>query len=260
MPKLELIYDHDCPNIAEARRHLMHAFAMIGQPPQWTEWDRSDPQSPDYVHRYGSPTILIDGKDLAGVDPGGHATCCRLYRDSAGRMVGAPPSKSIAAAMGSADPLATTSTELGRRWGMLAVLPGLGAALVPIGVCPACWPVYAGVLSAVGLGFMLETAYLLPVTSLLLLVAVFALGFRASTRHGHGPLVMGVIASGLIVTGKFAYASDTAMYLGVAMLTAAAVWNAWPRKVADQNRDSCPACAPGGQVSSSQKGASEVSS
>jgi|GEM_PF-2330127 len=43
----------------------------------------------------------------------------------------------------------------------------LGRSLVtwhdrPQGRCPACWPAYAGVLSALGLGFLLESAYLLP--------------------------------------------------------------------------------------------------
>jgi hypothetical protein len=38
------------------------------------------------------------------------------------------------------------------------------------GVCPACWPAYAGILGSLGLGFLLDSTSLLPVT-----VALFGL-------------------------------------------------------------------------------------
>jgi len=34
---------------------------------------------------------------------------------------------------------------------ILTSLPGIGAALLPNATCPACWPVYAGILSSLGL-------------------------------------------------------------------------------------------------------------
>ena len=48
----------------------------------------------------------------------------------------------------------------GRR--SLAVVPGVAVGALP--ACPLCWPIYAGVMSSVGLGFLLETTYLLPLT------------------------------------------------------------------------------------------------
>ncbi len=66
---VELIYDHDCPNVPETRAHLLQAFAESGLPPRWTEWNRADPRSPSYVSGYGSPTVLVNGQDVAGAGP-----------------------------------------------------------------------------------------------------------------------------------------------------------------------------------------------
>src|SRR5215831_11945154 len=46
-----------------------------------------------------------------------------------------------------------------------AVLPGIGVALMPKLICPLCWPAYAGLLSAVGLGFLINSRNLLIVTA-----------------------------------------------------------------------------------------------
>ena len=112
----------------------------------------------------------------------------------------------------------------------LAVLPGIGAALLPVLTCPACWPAYAGLLSALGLNFANYTPYLLPLTIVLLLVAVGALGYHAVSRRQYGPLSMGIAGSVILVAGKFALDRDLIMYGGIALLVAASVWNAWPRK------------------------------
>ncbi len=45
----------------------------------------------------------------------------------------------------------------------LAIVPGVAVGVVPS--CPLCWPIYAGLMSFVGLGFLLETKYLLPLSA-----------------------------------------------------------------------------------------------
>ncbi len=67
--KVDLIYDADCPNVAAARSQLLAAFARAGRAARWSEWDRGRPDSPGYVRGYGSPTILVDGRDVAGAEP-----------------------------------------------------------------------------------------------------------------------------------------------------------------------------------------------
>ena len=66
MPAVEFIYDPDCPNAEEARQQLLRALAEAGMKLDVQEWNRAAPESPDYVQRYGSPTILVNKKDVAG--------------------------------------------------------------------------------------------------------------------------------------------------------------------------------------------------
>lgn len=76
----------------------------------------------------------------------------------------------------------------------------------------------------------MQTAYLLPLTVLALVLAIAALGFRASRCRGYGPFVVGILAALLLVIGKFVLDSDVAVYGAVAGLIAASLWNSRPRK------------------------------
>ena len=68
MKTVELVYDRDCPNIVQTRAALLKAFVQARIQPKWVEWDRSDPESPDYVQGYGSPTILVNKKDIVSLE------------------------------------------------------------------------------------------------------------------------------------------------------------------------------------------------
>jgi hypothetical protein len=81
-----------------------------------------------------------------------------------------------------------------------------------------------------GLTFLLETAYLLPLTIFFIAVSVGALGFRANRRRGYGPFLVGILASVVLVAAKFVFDSDVAVYGAVVGLVAASIWNSWPRK------------------------------
>ena len=113
---------------------------------------------------------------------------------------------------------------------VLAVLPGAGVSLLPKLMCPMCWPAYAGVVSAMGLGFLISTEYLLPLTVVFLAITTMTLGFRASRRRGHGPLWLGLAGAIVILTGKFYFDAPDAAYAGVGLLIAASGWNSWPRR------------------------------
>jgi hypothetical protein len=119
-----------------------------------------------------------------------------------------------------------------------AVFPGIGVALLPKLMCPLCWPAYAGLLSAVGLGFLVNSRNLLIVTASFLIVAVTALAFRARQRRGYGPAIAGLAASILILFGKFYLESPATMYAALSLLIAASVWNSWPVRLAPL----CPRC------------------
>src|SRR5438128_8146057 len=84
----------------------------------------------------------------------------------------------------------------------LLAMPGIGVALLPKLFCPLCWPLYAGVVSSVGLGFLVGTTYLIPITSVFLVLTLAVLGFRARQRRGYGPFLIGLVASAAILIGK----------------------------------------------------------
>jgi hypothetical protein len=245
MPTVELIYGLDCPNVKGARGQLLRAFADAGLPPRWQEWDRGAPESPAHVRAYGSPTILINGKDVTGPSPSEGASCCRIYLDENGQFQGVPSVEAIASVLLRAKEGVSSDTGAAAvprsSWRKaLAVLPGTGAALLPNLTCPACWPAYAGLLSAFGLGFIDYTPYLFPLTVLFMILALASLGYRAKDRLGYKPFVIGILAAVTVTTGKFVFFFDPAVYGGIALLIGASLWNSWPRRRIDSG--SCPIC------------------
>lgn len=230
MTKVELVYDSDCPNVDAARAALREAFARANIEPGWQEWRADDPASPAHVRGFGSPAILVNGADVADADNHGDGARCRLYRQSDGSICGAPAAEVIAGALDRAGAAGSPATRTGAWKSHLAMLPGIGAALLPKIACPACWPAYAGLLSAIGLSFLVGTRYLLPLTAGFLAVAMGVLAFRARRRRGYGPFALGLLASVIVLVGKFHWGSDATMYGGLALLVAASLWNTWPGK------------------------------
>ena len=235
MAKVELIYNVGCPNVESARNLLLQALAAAGLSPRWEEWDEQDPESPAHARGYRSPTILVDGRDVAGPAEGNRSDSCRVYVDIQGETSGVPSIEAVQSAL-------RTSRQTPNRWARgLAILPGIGASVLPVGVCPACWPAYAGLLSSVGLGFLLDSTYLLSLTALLFGVALASLGFRAHQRRGYRPFVLGLGGAAVALIGKFAFEYETMLYIGLGFLMAASIWNSWPLKASTPT--SCAACA-----------------
>src|SRR6266481_9413377 len=96
-------------------------------------------------------------------------------------------------------------------------IPGIGVALLPKLLCPFCWPLYAGIVSSVGLGFLVGTTYLIPITSAFLTLTLAVLGFRARQRRGFGPFLLGALSSAAILVGKFYFESNPLVYGGVGL-------------------------------------------
>jgi len=98
------VYDAGCPNVAAARTVLTRALREAGAPAVWTEWCTEDPACPEDHRRLGSPTILVNGKDVA---PGPHLWAprqqgegprSRTYREG-DLVVGSPPFSLVSAAV-----------------------------------------------------------------------------------------------------------------------------------------------------------------
>jgi len=245
MPKIEFIYEQSCPNVADARAQLRLALEQTGLPAHWQEWEHNDPKSPAYARRYGSPSVLVDGVDVAGEpasdasqsSAGMAAPNCRIYTNTQGRNRGVPDATLIRAALEKRmqNPKPFLPTE---RLQLASLLPAVGAALLPKLTCPACWPAYAALLSALGVGFVDYTPVLLPLTLVFLIVTLTILAWRP--KRGYAPLALGLFAAAIMLIGKFFFDSDIATYAGVALLVGASTWNAWPT----QTKAVCVNCKP----------------
>ena len=92
-PRIELVYDSECPNVGRARTAIRDALTAIGAPIVWREWDRNDSNIPTALCGLGSPSVLVNGKDV-GCDGGSmaqaNANSCRIYVDGCGCICGAP--------------------------------------------------------------------------------------------------------------------------------------------------------------------------
>jgi len=102
MARVELIYDEGCPNVDAARAQLRRAFERAGRDPRWRELSSADPGLPDHARGYGSPTILVDGHDVAS-EPRSAGSCCRVYARADGRLAGVPSVDRIVEALRSAE-------------------------------------------------------------------------------------------------------------------------------------------------------------
>lgn len=74
-PQVELVYFEGCPHADEARRRLQHALKASGLGPEWREWDTAKAKTPEQYRGFGSPTVLVDGRDVGGGTAGSGMGC-----------------------------------------------------------------------------------------------------------------------------------------------------------------------------------------
>ncbi len=238
MTTVDLIYDPDCPNVQEARGNLMKAFVASGMTPAWHEWDLHGTECPDYARGCGSPSTFVNGVDVGAsntVIPAGSS--CRLYQQPDGAIAKAPSVSQISAALTQSH----TKLPVRSNWRAFgSATMAVGTALLPKIGCPACWPAYAAVLGSLGIGFVNYTPYILPLMTGFLALTLFLLGYRARTRNGYGPLLLGLVASGLVLGGKYVLGVDSLLFFGVGLLVVASLWNSLPLR--RRSTGACPAC------------------
>lgn len=102
------MYDQACPNVDAARAQIRDALAQLALPISWQEWDRDAPETPVTLRPYGSPTILVDGWDVAG-EPASETSLpvmnsCRVYIDPVLGVRGVPEAALIVTALQRAGP------------------------------------------------------------------------------------------------------------------------------------------------------------
>lgn len=101
-PKIQMVYDANCPNIDAARAAIRGALTAIGAPLMWQEFERRDPALPVTLRDLGSPSVLVNGRDV-GCEGGtmslATANSCRVYQDDCGCICGAPSVRLILRAL-----------------------------------------------------------------------------------------------------------------------------------------------------------------
>ena len=93
--KVQLLFIPGCPSIDAARDALRRVLVMAGLPPSFEEVDVTAPKTAEPLRGWGSPTILVNGVDVAGESPAGFA--CRLYEG--GKLGGVPSDEMIRRAL-----------------------------------------------------------------------------------------------------------------------------------------------------------------
>jgi hypothetical protein len=93
---VELLFFPGCPHVDAACEQLRRAFSTLGETPAWVEHDVTAETAPAHVRGYGSPTILVEGRDVTGA-PATAGLACRVYLGS--DVPGAPPLRDVLAAL-----------------------------------------------------------------------------------------------------------------------------------------------------------------
>jgi copper chaperone CopZ len=85
--KIQLLTFPDCPNAAPARAALLDALKQERVAVDVEEIDVSRPDAPEWTRGWGSPTILIDGRDVGDGQAADGEASCRLYKNGAPTVV-----------------------------------------------------------------------------------------------------------------------------------------------------------------------------
>jgi hypothetical protein len=121
----------------------------------------------------------------------------------------------------------------------LTAVPAVTIALLShAGACPACWPLIGGLVASLGLTFLVETRYLLPLMIGCLAIAIAALSYPIG--RDYRPLIVGVAASGVILIGKFILDASLVTVAGAGLLVGAYLWSFWLRR--SDKASSCQSC------------------
>lgn len=160
--KIQLLLFEGCPNVDAARTALRDALAAEKLEVPVEEIEVEGPDVPEWARGWGSPTILVDGKDVAGQERSEGSPCCRLYAD------GAPSVASIRARIAASRVRTPVNSAP-------VALPVVGAFTAAIAASACCLvPAALAMVGASGAGFAAKFApyriYFLIATAIALVV------------------------------------------------------------------------------------------
>lgn len=220
--RVQLLTFPDCPDADATRNALRRVLSGQGLPPGFEDIDLTAPETPEELRAWGSPTVLVNGKDMAGEGPTGPT--CRLYLTRGGGAQGVPPDQLMHSAIEAARPARPDWLR------SLALIPGAVASFLPVATCPSCLVAYTAVLSSLGLGFLANNKVTTPLVAVFLALGMGSMAWSAR-RHGRlGPLTLTVAGSAAVVVGRLVWSLPPVMYVGSALIFGASIWNLYVRR------------------------------
>lgn len=100
MPKIELLYFTGCPNYQRALTVLQEAIKAAKLRASIDMVAVETQEEAERQRFYGSPTIRVNGVDIAPLDPFAQpALACRVYRTAQRALSPIPPVEAVAAAL-----------------------------------------------------------------------------------------------------------------------------------------------------------------
>jgi glutaredoxin len=217
--KIQLLFLPGCPNLDATRAALASALAATDMHASIEEVDVTGPGTPEEFRRWGSPTVLVEGQDVAGEEQS-NDSACRLY-PSAGGLSRVPSAALLMAALRRAMPHQPSGM------GALAAVPGGLLSLLPAAHCPACLGAYGALLSSLGVGFLLKQRVLAPLIALALVAGVVTVAWSGRTHGRRGPLLLTIAGSAAIACARLLWNVPPLVYGGGLVLVAASLWNLW---------------------------------
>lgn len=119
-----------------------------------------------------------------------------------------------------------------RPWSnSIATVPGALVSLLPTATCPACLGAYAGLVSAMGVGFLFRKQVLLPLIGIFLLLGIAGAVMSRRRHHRSGPLLLTIGGSLLVALGRIIWDVPVLVYAGAILLALASAWNFWLRRM-----------------------------
>jgi mercuric ion transport protein len=137
--KIQLLHFQGCPNVDAARAAVREAILAEKVDVAVEEIDVEAPAAPTWTRGWGSPTILVDGQDVAGQQPS-ESSACRLYAG------GAPAVETIRASIAMARGAGPGKARV--------ALPMIGAVTAAIAASACCLvPAVLAIVGVSGAGF-----------------------------------------------------------------------------------------------------------
>jgi hypothetical protein len=117
------------------------------------------------------------------------------------------------------------------RWNSsLAAIPAAFLSLLPAITCPACLGAYAGLFSALGLGFLVRSTVLEPLLISTLLIGLASIAWSTRAHRNPWPLAFTLLGDLTVVVGRYALTNQEIQWLGFPLILGGALWNIWLRR------------------------------